>query len=320
MSRLAVLTSGGDAPGMNAAIRAVVRVAANRGLELYGVRRGFLGLMRSEFVPMDSTSVGGIIEEGGTILRTARSAEFRTPEGLQTARANLERAGIDRLVVIGGDGSMRGALDLARQGVGSVGVPATIDNDVPGTDMCIGADTALNTVVEAIDRIRDTASAHERVFIVQTMGRASGWLALEAGLATGADIVLIPEVPWTYDEVCTTVQRRSRERKGHTIIVIAEGCGADAVTVGQNIKERINFETRVTVLGHLQRGGAPSGFDRIFASRLGAAAADFLRDGRSGVMAALRGREILPVPLEELITARHEVDLALYQLEGVFAI
>lgn len=320
MSRLAVLTSGGDAPGMNAAIRAVVRVAASRGFELYGVRRGFLGLMRSEFVPMDSTSVGGIIEEGGTILRTARCAEFRTPEGLQTARGNLERAGIDRLVIIGGDGSQHGALELARQGLGTVGVPATIDNDISGTDMCIGADTALNTVVEAIDRIRDTASAHERVFIVQTMGRASGWLALESGLATGADVVLIPEVPWTYEEVCALVQRRARERKGHTIIVIAEGCGADAVTVGQAIKERINFETRVTVLGHLQRGGAPTGFDRILASRLGAAAAEFLQNGQSGVMAGLRGREVLAVPLEEIVTAKHQVNLGLYQLEGVFAV
>jgi len=269
---------------------------------------------------MDSTSVGGIIEEGGTILRTARCAEFATPEGLQTARGNLERAGIDRLVVIGGDGSQHGALELARQGLGTAGVPATIDNDISGTDMCIGADTALNTVVGAIDRIRDTASAHERVFIVQTMGRASGWLALESGLATGADIVLIPEVPWTYEEVCTLVQRRARERKGHTIIVIAEGCGADAVTVGQAIKERINFETRVTVLGHLQRGGAPTGFDRILASRLGAAASEFLQNGQSGVMAGLRGREVLAVPLEEIVSAKHQVDLGLYQLEGVFAV
>ncbi len=320
MARLAVLTSGGDAPGMNAAIRAVVRVAASRGFEVYGVRRGYLGLMRSEFVPMDSTSVGGIIEEGGTILRSARCPEFNTPDGVAVAVASLERAGIERLVVIGGDGSMRGALELARQRVATAGVPATIDNDVPATDMSIGADTGLNTVVEAIDRIRDTASAHERVFIVQTMGRACGWLALEAGLATGADIVLIPEVPWTYEEVCAAIQRRVRDRKGHTIIVIAEGCGADAVTVAQTIKERINIETRVTVLGHLQRGGAPTGFDRILASRLGAAAADLLRNGSGGVMVGLHGRGIGQTPLEEVVTARHQVDLGLYQLEGVFAI
>lgn len=305
---------------MNAAIRAVVRVAVSRGLEVYGVRRGYLGLMRSEFVPMDSTSVGGIIEEGGTILRSARCLEFKAPEGVAAAVANLERAGIGQLVVIGGDGSMRGALELTRHGVATVGVPATIDNDVPATDMSIGADTGLNTVVEAIDRIRDTASAHERVFIVETMGRACGWLALEAGLATGADIVLIPEVPWTYEDVCAAIQRRVRDRKGHTIIVIAEGCGADAVTVAQTIKDRINIETRVTVLGHLQRGGAPSGFDRILASRFGAAAADALRDGAGAVMVGLRGREIVQTPLEEVVTSRHQVDLGLYQLEGVFAV
>ncbi len=320
MNRLAVVTSGGDAPGMNAAIRAVVRVAASRGLELYGVRRGYLGLMRSEFVPMDSTSVGGIIEEGGTILRTARSPEFKTPEGVTAAVGNLERAGIDRLVVIGGEGSVHGALELCRSGIATVGVPATIDNDVPATDMCIGADTALNTVVEAIDRIRDTASAHERVFIVETMGRACGWLALEAALATGADIVLIPEVPWTYDEVCAAIQRRVRDRKAHTIVVIAEGCGADAVTVGRTIQDRISIETRVTVLGHLQRGGAPTGFDRILASRFGAAAADALRNAQGGVMVGLRGRDIVQTPLEDVVTARRQVDLGLYQLEGVFAV
>ncbi len=320
MNRLAVVTSGGDAPGMNAAIRAVVRVAASRGLELYGVRRGYLGLMRSEFVPMDSTSVGGIIEEGGTILRTARSPEFKTPEGVTTAVGNLERAGIDRLVVIGGEGTVRGALELYHRGIAAVGVPATIDNDVPATDMCIGADTALNTVVEAIDRIRDTASAHERIFIVETMGRACGWLALEAALATGADIVLIPEVPWTYDEVCAAIQRRVRDRKAHTIVVVAEGCGADAVTVGRTIQDRISIETRVTVLGHLQRGGAPTGFDRILASRFGAAAVDALRNGEGGVMVGLRGRDIVQIPLEDVVTARRQVDLGLYQLEGVFAV
>ncbi len=320
MNRLAVVTSGGDAPGMNAAIRAVVRVAVSRGVEVYGVRRGYLGLMRSEFVPMDSTSVGGIIEEGGTILRTARCPEFKTPDGVATAVGNLQRAGIDRVVVIGGEGSMRGALEMGQHGIAAVGVPATIDNDVPATDMCIGADTGLNTVVEAIDRIRDTASAHERVFLVQTMGRACGWLALESALATGADVVLIPEVPWTYEDVCTTIQRRARDRKGHTIVVVAEGCGADAVTVAQTIKDRIGIETRVTVLGHLQRGGAPSGFDRILASRLGAAAAEAARNGRGGVMVGLRGREVVETPLADVATARHQIDLGLYQLEGVFAV
>jgi len=269
---------------------------------------------------MDATSVGGIIEEGGTILRTARCPEFKTPEGVASAISNLQRAGIDRVVVIGGEGSMRGALELGRHAIAAVGVPATIDNDVPATDMCIGADTGLNTVVEAIDRIRDTASAHERVFVVQTMGRGCGWLALEAALATGADIVLIPEVPWTYEDVCATIQRRARERKGHTIVVVAEGCGADAVTVAQTIKDRTNIETRVTVLGHLQRGGAPTGFDRILASRLGAAAAEALRNGHGGVMVGLRGRDIVETSLDEVAASRHHIDLGLYQLEGVFSV
>jgi 6-phosphofructokinase 1 len=319
IKRIAVVTSGGDAPGMNAAIRAVVRVGLSKGMEVYGIRRGYLGLIRADFIPLESASVGGVIEEGGTILRTARSPEFMTPEGQQAAIENLRRIGIEGVVVIGGDGSMRGALVLARSGIPVVGIPATIDNDIYGTDMSIGADTALNTVVEAIDRIRDTASAHERTFVVETMGRNCGWLALESALATGADVVIIPEAPFHLEEVCAVVQRRQRERKAHTIIVVAEGAGS-ALEIGRQIQECTGVETRITVLGHIQRGGAPTAFDRILASRLGAGAVEVLAQAAEPSMVGLHCGEVVTCPLEEVVSKQRRVDLRLYQLEGIFSI
>ena len=319
MKRIAVLTSGGDAPGMNAAIRSVVRLALSRGIAVTGVRHGYQGLMAGDFVAMDSASVGGIIEEGGTILRTARSETFATDEGQSRAMAALRQAGLEALVVIGGNGSQNGALALHRRGIPVVGVPSTIDNDLRGTDMSIGADTALNTVVQAIDHIRDTAESHERTFIVETMGRNCGWLALNAALATGADVVLIPEVPRDLAAVAETVRTRRRMQKAHTIIVIAEGAG-DAVTIARTVSELSGIEVRVTVLGHIQRGGAPTAFDRILASRLAAAATDALLGGQSGVMMGLRGNEIVPVPLEVAVAGIRQVNLQLYQLEGIFSI
>ena len=319
MKRIAVLTSGGDAPGMNAAIRSVVRLALSRGIAVTGVRHGYQGLMAGDFVAMDSASVGGIIEEGGTILRTARSETFATDEGQSRAMAALRQAGLEALVVIGGNGSQHGALAMHRRGIPAVGVPSTIDNDLRGTDMSIGADTALNTVVQAIDHIRDTAESHERTFIVETMGRNCGWLALNAALATGADVVLIPEVPRDLAAVAETVRTRRRMQKAHTIIVIAEGAG-DAVTIARTVSELSGIEVRVTVLGHIQRGGAPTAFDRILASRLAAAATDALLGGQSGVMMGLRGNEIVPVPLEVAVAGIRQVNLQLYQLEGIFSI
>ena len=319
MKRIAVLTSGGDAPGMNAAIRSVVRLALSRGIAVTGVRHGYQGLMAGDFVAMDSASVGGIIEEGGTILRTARSEAFATDEGQSRAMAALRQAGLEAVVVIGGNGSQNGALALHRRGIPVVGVPSTIDNDLRGTDMSIGADTALNTVVQAIDHIRDTAESHERTFIVETMGRNCGWLALNAALATGADVVLIPEVPRDLAAVAETARTRRRMQKAHTIIVIAEGAG-DAVTIARTVSELSGMEVRVTVLGHIQRGGAPTAFDRILASRLAAAATDALLGGRSGVMMGLRGNEIVPVPLEVAVAGIRQVNLQLYQLEGIFSI
>ncbi len=319
MKRIAVLTSGGDAPGMNAAVRSVVRLALSRGIAVTGVRHGYQGLMAGDFVAMDSAAVGGIIEEGGTILRTARSEIFATDAGQAGATAALRRADLEGLVVIGGNGSQNGALALHRRSLPVVGVPSTIDNDLRGTDMSIGADTALNTVVQAIDHIRDTAESHERTFIVETMGRNCGWLALNAALATGADVVLIPEVPRDLAAVAETVRTRRRMQKAHTIIVVAEGAG-DAVTIARTVSELSGIDVRVTVLGHIQRGGAPTAFDRILASRLAAAATDALLGGQSGVMMGLRGNEIVPVPLEEAVAGIRQVNLQLYQLEGVFSI
>lgn len=319
MKRIAVLTSGGDAPGMNAAIRSVVRLALSRGIQVTGVRHGYQGLMTGDFVAMDSAAVGGIIEEGGTILRTARSEIFATDAGQAGATAALRRADLEGLVVIGGNGSQNGALALHRRDVPVVGVPSTIDNDLRGTDMSIGADTALNTVVQAIDHIRDTAESHERTFIVETMGRNCGWLALNAALATGADVVLIPEVPRDLAAVAETVRTRRRMQKAHTIIVVAEGAG-DAVTIAQTVSELSGIDVRVTVLGHIQRGGAPTAFDRILASRLAAAATDALLGGQSGVMMGLHGNEIVPVPLEVAVAGVRQVNLQLYQLEGIFSI
>ncbi len=314
--RIAVLTSGGDAPGMNAAIRSVVRLAISRGADVTGARRGYQGLMAGDFLTLDSASVGGIIEEGGTILRTARSDLYETEEGQEKALEALRRASLEGLIVIGGNGSQTGALCLHRKGFPVVGVPSTIDNDLRGTDITIGADSALNTIVRAIDNIRDTAESHERTFVVETMGRKCGWLALNAALATGADVVLIPEVAPDLAAVAETVRTRRRLRKAHTIIVVAEGAGS-AVDVARTVSELSGIEVRVTVLGHIQRGGAPTASDRILASRLAAAATDALLGGQSGVYMGLQGGQIVPIPMEEALAGVRRVDLSLYQLEGI---
>ena len=319
MKRIAILTSGGDAPGMNAAIRAAVRLTTARGVEILGVRRGYLGLMNGEFLPLDSAAVGGIIEEGGTLLRTARCEPFKTGEGERQALAALERAGVDGLLVVGGNGSQAGASRLSQLGLPVVGIPSTIDNDVPGTDQTIGADSALNTIVQAIDRIRDTASAHERTFVVETMGRGCGWLALNAALASGADIVLIPEAPTPLPEVAGRVTERRRLRKAHTVIVVAEGAGR-GVEVAARLAELTGLEVRATVLGHIQRGGAPTAFDRILASRLAAAAAEALLGGQGGVLIGVQGRDLVPVPLDRTAGVRRSLNLDLFRLEGIFSV
>lgn len=323
MKQIAVLTSGGDAPGMNAAIRAVVRTGLFHGMTVYGVQHGYSGLIAGEFVPMDLGSVGDIIHRGGTILYSARSEVFRTPEGQAQALRQLKAHQIDGLVVIGGDGSFRGALKLHEQGFPVIGVPGTIDNDIPGTDFTIGFDTAVNTAIQAIDKIRDTATSHERTYVVEVMGRSAGDIALWAGLAGGAESILIPEVQLPMeqllDELVERLNRGHQRGKKHSIILVAEGVGS-GVEIARLVQERTGFETRVTVLGHIQRGGSPTAFDRVLASRMGSMAVQLLMEGRSGEMVASRQHQICGIPMADALSGSHQADLSIYQMAGILAI
>lgn len=283
MKRIAVLTSGGDAPGMNAAIRSVTRTAIYNGMEVMGVLQGYDGLMDGTFQPLTPRDVGGIIHRGGTILRTARSERFMTEEGIMTAIDSLEKAEIDGLVVIGGDGSFRGAWELHRRGVPVVGVPGTIDNDVAGTDETIGYDTALNTALEAVRKLRDTASSHDRLFIVEVMGRESGFLALNVAVATGAEYVILPERSFSVGLLCDKMHQARKSGKQHTLIIVAEGA-ISALDLKAQLKDTGGYDAKVTVLGYIQRGGSPSCFDTVLASRMGAFAAERLCDGQMGIM------------------------------------
>jgi 6-phosphofructokinase 1 len=312
---IGILTSGGDAPGMNPCIRAVVRTAITRGVRVVGINGGYEGLIRGNFERLGARSVGGILQRGGTILQTARSKEFREPRGQREAIRQMNNEGIDALVVAGGDGSLNGAYKLAQQGIQVVGVPASIDNDIYGTDMCIGVDTALNTIVDAIDKLRDTASSHSRAFLVETMGRECGYLAVNAGIIAGAEMVLIPELPFTVDDIAAVVDDAYRRGKNHAIIVVAEGAKPGVTELANIIEARdLGFTVRVTILGHIQRGGKPTAFDRMLASRLGYKAVEFLLDGQSGVMVGLSGREMVPVPLEDVISKRHEINKEYVQM------
>lgn len=319
MKRIAVLTSGGDAPGMNAAIRAIVRKGVYHNLEVYGIYHGYSGLIQGEIKKLEIGSVGDIIHRGGTVLYTARSEEFKTPEGQQKAVEQLHKHGIEGVVVIGGDGSYRGALKLTEHGILTVGVPGTIDNDIPGTDFTIGFDTAINTVINAIDKIRDTATSHERTYIIEVMGRNAGDIALWAGLADGAESIIIPEAYFEMDEIIDRLKRGHKRGKKHSIIVVAEGVGS-AVEFGNQIKEKIGFETRVTVLGHIQRGGSPTAFDRVLASRLGAEAVDLLLKKESGKMVGIKNNQIISLDIGEALSQRHQLDLSLHQLASILAI
>ena len=318
MQKIALLTSGGDAPGMNAAVRAVVRRALAAGCRAYGVQGGYAGLIAGDIEELDTRAVGDIIHRGGTILRTARSEEFRTEAGQARALEQLRRHGIDGLVVIGGDGTLRGALALHDRGFPVVGVPATIDNDLPGTDVTIGFDTAVNTVLEAINRIRDTATAHGRTFVIEVMGRNSGQIALVAGLAGGAESILVPEVPYDLDDVCARLLRGRERGKRHSIIVVAEGAGR-GFDIARAIEARTGLETRVTVLGHIQRGGTPSGRDRLVASILGAAAVEALLAGQSGVMVGVRGESWTATPIAEVLATPRPLAAGWIELAEVLA-
>ncbi len=314
MRKIAILTSGGDAPGMNAAIRAAVRKAIYCGMEIYGIERGFAGLINpSPWRKMELSSVAGIIHRGGTILHTARAPEFMEKAVQEKAAARLRERGIEGIVVIGGDGSFRGAQALDVLGIKAVGIPGTIDNDIYGTDSTIGFDTAVNTVLDALNRLRDTATSHGRVFVVEVMGRHNGFIALAAGLAGGAEVILVPEIEFDLDQICRRLVKGVRRQKTHSIILVAEGA-ASAFCVGAQIEQKTGLETRVTVLGHIQRGGSPSAADRLLASRMGAAAVDLLREGRGGMITAAKGGAIHPVPLLEALTAGRAFPADLYEL------
>lgn len=319
MRKIGVLTSGGDAPGMNAALRAVVRKAIYHDLAVVGFRRGYYGLVFGEYQEMQLGSVADIIHRGGTVLRTARAPEFLEPLGRQQAVQVIKESGIDALIVIGGDGSLRGAAALEKLGVQTVVIPATIDNDLACTDYSIGFDTAVYNVTDAINKVRDTATSHERVYVIEVMGRTSGQIALAAGLAGGAESILVPEVPFDLAEICERLQRGVLRGKLHSIILVAEGAGS-AIAVGEEIKKRTNMETRVTILGHLQRGGTPTAFDRILASRLGAAAVDLLLSGKHGKMVCFKSNDICAASFPEVLTVKKEFPHDLYRLATILAI
>ena len=320
MKRIAVLTSGGDAPGMNAAIRSVTRTAISKGCEVFGVLHGYKGLIDENFRPLGVRDVGGIIQLGGTMLGSARCEEFKTPEGQQKAIRSLNQNAIDGLIVIGGNGSQTGSYTLAKQGFPVVGVASTIDNDLYGCDQTIGVDTALNIVLEAIDRLKVTASSHQRGFLIEVMGRKCGYLALMAAIAGGAEAVLIPEVDTEIESIAEIIRDAYRRGKPHAIIVVAEGASHSVEEIShyfEDNKERLGFMMRVTILGHVQRGGRPSVYDRILASRLGAAAVDNMLNGKHNVLTGMIKGEITTTPLEKVVAGKKEIDLKLFELARI---
>jgi 6-phosphofructokinase 1 len=317
--RIGILTSGGDAPGMNAAIRAVVRTAAAKGVESAAVYRGYQGLMDGAIVPLSIRDVGGIITRGGTVLGSARALAFRTVEGRTRAIEQMRQHGVDGLIVIGGNGSQAGAFALHQMGVPVVGVASTIDNDLADVDTSIGVDTALNTALEMVDRLRDTASSHHRAFVVEVMGRKSGYLALMTGIASGAELILTPEQPITMETALGVLHDAHRADKSHFLVIAAEGSPLTAAELVAKLDKANQYEARLTVLGHVQRGGSPLAFDRLLATRSAAAAVDAIVDGQSGVVAGLvRGRIDL-VPTEDAIKPVVKVPAELCYLADVLA-
>jgi 6-phosphofructokinase 1 len=300
MKRLAILTSGGDCSGMNATIRAAARTAISQNVEMIGYRKGYAGLVKNDFIPLDTMAVAGILQRGGTFLQSARSQEFRTEEGRKKALDNLMREGVEGLIVVGGDGSLTGALSLDRMGFPVIGIPASIDNDIPFTDMSLGVDTALNNIIYAVDCIKDTASSHDRAFIVEVLGRGSGYLASTAAVATGAEFAIVPEIEFDLSEMCGHLRQRHQEGRNNAIILMAEGAG-QAHELAAGIKDTIGFEVRVTVLGHYQRGGSPTVFDRLLGSRYGKRAVELLLSGTKGVMVGLSCHAMVTTLLEAVI-------------------
>ena len=314
IKRIGVLTSGGDAPGMNAAVRAVVRTSLANGVECVGIRRGWQGLITSDFVPLTRESVGHILSRGGTMLYTARSEDFMTEKGRQKAVATCKMLGLDGIVAIGGDGTFRGALELSRLGVPVVGVPATIDNDVGCTNHTIGFDTACNTAIECIDRLRDTMQSHERCSVVEVMGRNAGFLALYVGIAVGATAVLVPEHETDFQkDVVERIQDSRLAGNTHFMIVVAEGAGS-AVDIGKQIHDALGMEPRVTVLGHIQRGGSPNARDRETATRMGYYAVNAMVEGRGNCIIGTQEGGIVEIPIEEALTMKKHLQMDRYRI------
>lgn len=343
MTRIGVLTGGGDVPGLNAAVRAVTRRSLEYGFDIYGIRNGWAGLVENQVDPLSMRSVSGILHVGGTVLGSSRTNPFKRPEDLQKTLATIRGLGLDAIVAIGGEDTLGVGERLHREhGIPVAGVPKTMDNDVWGTDYCIGFDTATTTVSDALDKLHTTASAHHRALVVEVMGRHAGWVAVVGGLAGGADFIVIPEVPCTVSRMCEHLRRRYAMGKPFSIIVVAEGAQFTDLPVNEELGERdafghvrldrrgladtvageverqTGFETRAVVLGHLQRGGSPTVFDRLLATRLGVRAADMVKEGKFGYMAALQGNKIVDVPLSEAMSKMKTVDPALYQLAEVF--
>jgi len=318
MNTIAVLTSGGDAPGMNAAIRAVVRMAIYKGIRVMGVQRGYSGLINGEILDMDRHSVSDIIHRGGTILRTARCEEFKTEAGRKKAVNVLRVFGIDGLVVIGGDGSFAGAQLLSEMGIATVGIPGTIDNDLPYSEYTLGFDTALNTVLDAINKIRDTSSSHERISVIEVMGRNCGDIALYSGIGGGAESVIIPEKGYEIDALCKTIFEGKLRGKMHNLIILAEGVGG-ATDLAKQIEDITGIESRATVLGHIQRGGSPSAFDRILASKMGVAAVEVLIAGRSGRVIGMKEGKIIDEDINEALAIPSKFNDKLYEISKILS-
>jgi 6-phosphofructokinase 1 len=320
MKRIAVLTSGGDCSGMNAAIRAVVRSGLSNNLEVIGIQKGYQGLIDQQYELLTTKSVSGKLQVGGTFLQSARCLEMHEESGLRQAVETLQEMGAEGLVVIGGDGSHRGAYELQKRGIPVIAIPASIDNDIPFTDMSLGVDTALNNILHAVDCLKDTASSHDRTFVVETMGRDCGYLALVSGIACGAEYALIPESAYDIDEISKHLLQRFEEGRDNSIIMIAEGAGK-AQAVADQIKDRIGFETRIMVLGHYQRGGSPSSFDRLLAARFGVTAVETLIQGTSGKMLGLGCGAIIQTELEKVLEGgRRQIDATLLKLAATLGI
>lgn len=314
MKSIAVLTSGGDAPGMNPAVRAVVRTACQRGIKVYGVDRGYTGLINGDIHEMNLRSVSDIITRGGTILYSARCPEFKTEEGLQKAVATCKKFGIDGMVIIGGDGSFRGARDLSLRGIPCTGLPGTIDNDISCTDYTIGYDTCLNTIVQMVDRIRDTSESHDRCTVVEVMGRGAGYLALEAGIAVGATSIIVPEVEYDIErDVIARIREFQKTGKKHFIVIVAEGVGGTA-EIAKKIEAETGVESRATILGHVQRGGSPTARDRIMASQMGSRAVDLLTQGIGNRVVGIKDNKIVDFDIFEALKMTKTIDMKDYEL------